>query len=231
MKITWLGHASFRIEIEGAVLLIDPWLEGNPSFPKGKEDAALSGATHILVTHGHGDHASSTLTIAKERGIPILCIHELSEQWSATQGVETIGFGKGGTVTLGKVAVTMVNAVHSSSVDFAGGRPTYAGSEAGYMIAGEGHTIYVSGDTDIMADMDWMGDFYNPDIGILCCGGHYTMGMEGAAYAARRYFDFKTVIPCHYGTFPILAQSAQPLVDALPDVDVRTPAVMEAVEI
>ena len=69
MKITWLGHASFRIEIEGAVLLVDPWLEGNPSFPKGKGDAALSGATHILVTHGHGDHASSTLTIAKERGM------------------------------------------------------------------------------------------------------------------------------------------------------------------
>ncbi|MBT8412515.1 MAG: hydrolase, partial [Octadecabacter sp.] len=57
---------------------------------------------------------------------------------------------------------------------------------------------------------------------------HYTMGMEGAAYAAKRYFNFKTVIPCHYGTFPILAQSAQPLVDALPDVNVATPAVMEA---
>ena len=99
------------------------------------------------------------------------------------------------------------------------------------MIAGEGHTIYVSGDTDIMADMDWMGDYHQPDIGILCCGGHYTMDMERAAYAAKRYFDFKTVIPCHYKTFPVLAQSAQPLVEALPDVDVRVLDVMETTKI
>ena len=96
------------------------------------------------------------------------------------------------------------------------------------MIKGEGHMIYVSGDTDIMADMDWMGDFYNPDIGILCAGGHYTMGMEGAAYAAKRYFNFKTIIPCHYKTFPLLAQSAAPLRDALPGVDVVEMDVMVA---
>jgi L-ascorbate metabolism protein UlaG (beta-lactamase superfamily) len=86
--------------------------------------------------------------------------------------------------------------------------------------------IYVSGDTDIMADMDWMGDLHRPDIGILCAGGHYTMDMERAAYAAKRYFDFKTVIPCHYKTFPILAQTADALVAALPEVDVRVPEVM-----
>lgn len=99
------------------------------------------------------------------------------------------------------------------------------------MIGGEGHMIYVSGDTDVMADMGWMAEFYQPDIGILCCGGHYTMGMEGAAFAAKKFFDFKMVIPCHYKTFPILAQSAQPLVEALPEVDVRTPDVMDVIEI
>jgi L-ascorbate metabolism protein UlaG (beta-lactamase superfamily) len=97
------------------------------------------------------------------------------------------------------------------------------------MIAGEGRTIYVSGDTDIMADMGWMGEIHRPDIGILCCGGHYTMDMERAAWAARRYFDFRVVIPCHYRTFPILAQSAAPLAAALPGVEVRVPEVMETV--
>ena len=101
--------------------------------------------------------------------------------------------------------------------------------EAGLMIAGEGRTIYVSGDTDIMADMDWMGEFHKPDIGILCAGGHFTMDMERAAWAARRYFDFTTVIPCHYKTFPLLAQDAQPLRDGLPGVEVRTPEVMETI--
>ena len=56
MQITWLGHSGFRIEIEDAVLLVDPWLTGNPMFPAGREDEAVTGATHILLTHGHGDH-------------------------------------------------------------------------------------------------------------------------------------------------------------------------------
>ena len=230
MKIVWLGHSGFRIEVGGQILLVDPWLEGNPAFPAERRDYAISGATHILLTHGHGDHASGTTGIARELGIPILCIHELSGRLAA-EGADTVGFGKGGTITLGDVKVTMVNASHSSSVDFAGDEPGVAGSEAGFMIAGEGHTIYVSGDTDIMADMDWMGDYHQPDIGILCCGGHYTMDIDRAAYAARRYFNFSTIIPCHYKTFPVLAQSAQPLVDALPDVNVLTPDVMEIVEI
>ncbi len=230
MKITWLGHSSFRIEIADQILLIDPWLAGNPSFPDDRRAEAVSGATHILLTHGHGDHASEAAALSQELGIPVCGIHELATRLTA-DGIKAIGFGKGGTIALGEVRVTMVNAVHSSSIDFAGGAPECAGSEAGFMIAGEGHTIYVTGDTDVMADMALFADLHAPDIGILCCGGHYTMDIPRAAYAARKFFDFKTVIPCHYGTFPILAQSAQPLVDALPGVDVRTPKVLETVEI
>jgi L-ascorbate metabolism protein UlaG (beta-lactamase superfamily) len=233
MRITWLGHASFRIEIGGTVLLADPWLGGNPSFPDERRAEAIAGATHILLTHGHADHASEVVGLAQELGIPVVGIFDLMAWWTEAHGVETVGFNKGGTVDLGDVRVTMVNAVHSSSVDARLGEagPIYAGSEAGYMIAGEGHTIYLSGDTDIMADMAWMGELHRPDIGILCAGGHFTMDMERAAWAAKRYFDFTTVIPCHYGTFPMLAQSADALVDALPGVDVRTPVVMETIEI
>ncbi len=230
MKITWLGHSSFRIEIEDQVLLVDPWVTGNPAFPESRRDEALSGATAILLSHGHGDHAGNAQGLAKEFGIPIACIHELSDILGG-DGVETIGFGKGGTIALGAVRVSMVNACHSSSVDFIGERPTTAGSEAGFMIAGEGHTIYFTGDTDIMADMGWFAEYYAPDIGILCAGGHYTMDMKAAAWAAKKFFHFKTVIPCHYKTFPLLAQSADELVAGLPGVDVKTPEVMETVEI
>ncbi|MEL6523316.1 MAG: metal-dependent hydrolase, partial [Pseudomonadota bacterium] len=226
MRIIWLGHSSFRLEIEGQVLLIDPWLTGNPMLPAEMRKHAIKGATHILVTHGHGDHAGNAAELAKELSIPIACIHELSEIWGADEAVETIGFGKGGTIALGEVKVTMVNAVHSSSVDFAGGPLSVAGSEAGFMIAGEGHTIYVTGDTDIMADMDWMGDLHNPDIGLLCAGGHYTMDMARAAYAAKRYFNFKLVIPSHYRTFPLLEQSAAALKAGLPGVKVVEPEVL-----
>ena len=99
------------------------------------------------------------------------------------------------------------------------------------MIAAEGHVIYHSGDTDIMADMGWFGEYYKPDIGILSAGGHFTMDMAKAAWAAKRYFNFKTVIPGHYRTFPILEQSAQVLTDALPDVNVIEPQVLQAIEI
>ncbi len=228
MKITWLGHSGFRIEIEDQILLIDPWLVGNPAFPEDRRLEALEGVTAILLSHGHGDHASNALKISKDLGVPIACIHELSILL-AKDGVETIGFGKGGTLEMGAAKISMVNAVHSSSIDFLDGALQYAGGEAGFMIRGEGHTIYFSGDTDVMADMAWMGEYYAPDIGILCAGGHYTMDMDMAAWAAKKYFDFKTVIPCHYKTFPILAQSADALISGLPGVDIREPEVLKAI--
>jgi L-ascorbate metabolism protein UlaG (beta-lactamase superfamily) len=98
------------------------------------------------------------------------------------------------------------------------------------MIAGEGEVIYLSGDTDLMADMDWMADYHRPTIGILSCGGHYTMDMARAAYACRRWFRFHSVIPCHYRTFPALAQDAGPLAAGVPPgTRVIEPQVMEPV--
>lgn len=225
MKITWLGHSGFRIEIEGAVLLVDPWLTGNPMFPADRRAEAVAGATHILITHGHSDHTGDAVSIAKDANIPVAGIYDLISHWEASEGVSGIGFNKGGTVDLGGAAVTMVNACHSSSMAGKTG-PIYLGHEAGYMIAGEGHTIYVTGDTAIMADMGWMGEYFAPDIGILCAGGNFTMDMKQAAWAAKKFFDFKTVIPCHYRTFPLLAQSAEELKAGLPGVDVIEPEVL-----
>ena len=228
MQIIWLGHSGFRIGIEGAVLLVDPWFTGNPMFPADRRDEAVEGATHVLLTHGHGDHSADAAAICKEKGIPLVGIYDLVSWIGGREGISTIGFNKGGTVDLGGAQVTMVNACHSSTITGEAG-PVAAGSEAGFMIAGEGHVIYVSGDTDIMADMAWMGELHAPDIGILCAGGHYTMDMARAAWAAKRSFNFRTVIPCHYRTFGALAQDAKVMVDALPGVRVIEPQVMEAV--
>ena len=225
MRITFLGHSSFRIEIERAVFLIDPWLHQNPAFPKAQTEAAIEGVTHILLTHGHSDHIGDAMAIAAQKSVPIVGIVELVAWCQEHGGVDGLGFNKGGTVGLNGAKVTMVAASHSSSITHEGARLT-AGAEVGFMIAGEGHTIYVSGDTDIMADMEWMGDVHNPDIGILSAGGHYTMDMKRAAYAAKRYFNFKTVIPCHYKTFSVLEQSAKVRIRALPDVQVIEPEVM-----
>lgn len=226
MKIIWLGHSGFRIEIEQAVLLIDPWLTGNPMFPAARRGEAVRDATHIFLTHGHGDHIGDACGIARELNIQVAGIYDLTEFLKASQSVQTIGFNKGGTVEAGGAKVTMVNACHSSS---AAGATGSVGSEAGFMVAGEGHVIYLSGDTDIMADMDWMGDLHKPDIGILSAGGHFTMDMARAAYAAKRYFKFRTVIPCHYRTFPLLAQDASVLKAGLAGVNVIEPQVLEPI--
>jgi L-ascorbate metabolism protein UlaG (beta-lactamase superfamily) len=231
MKYTWLGHAGVRLEIADQVLLIDPWIEGNPLFPADRRGELLSGATAILVTHGHFDHVTGVPELARELGVPVYGIADLMSWWDTSeQGVETVGFNKGGTVRIGDVAVTMVAATHSSSAAGEDG-PIYTGAEAGYMIEGEGQTVYVSGDTDVMADMGVLQDLHAPEIGILCAGGHFTMDMKRAAYAASKLFRFSTVIPVHYKTFPLLEQSAEPLKAALPDVRVLDPEPGEAIEL
>ncbi|NNK15854.1 MAG: metal-dependent hydrolase [Sulfitobacter sp.] len=229
MNIIWLGHGSFRFEIEDQVILLDPWLNGNPMLAEDQHAAAIEGATHILVTHGHFDHITDVVEISKQTGAPVSGMYELAAYLTAQGAVEGAGFNMGGTVKIGdKVSASMVPASHSSTTSV-NDMPVDMGSESGFILRGEGHTVYISGDTGIMADMDWIGDFYKPDIGILSAGGHFTMGMAEAAYAAKRYFNFKTVIPCHYRTFELLEQSAKVLADGLPGVDVIEADVMTAI--
>jgi len=230
MKITWLGHASFRIEAGNQVLLLDPWLNGNPSFDPANRAAAIAGATHILVTHGHGDHAADAPGISKETGAPVVGIYDWVTWVSNRDGLTGgIGMNKGGTVKLGNVAVTMVNATHSSSVTGEDGKPTYAGCESGYMVAHGGRTLYVSGDTDVMADMGVFAELHAPDWAILPIGGHFTMDAKRAAFAAKKFFKFRTVIPSHYRTFPLLAQSADEFASLMAPVKVAAPEVMGSV--
>jgi L-ascorbate metabolism protein UlaG (beta-lactamase superfamily) len=229
MRITWLGHSGFRIEIADQVLLVDPWL-GNPMFPPARRQEAIRGATAILLSHGHSDHSADVVDIARESKAHVAGKFDLMSHWQRRHGIAALGWNKGGTIRLGEVAVTMVSATHSSSFEGEHG-PIYAGTEAGFMIAGEGRTVYFSGDTDVMADMGVFEELHHPEIGILCAGGHFTMDMERAAFAARRFFNFETVIPCHYKTFPLLEQSAEKLIAGLPGVRVLTPEVMETVEL
>ena len=230
MKIIWLGHSGFRIETGDTVLLIDPWVTGNPMFPEDRRAEAIAGATHILVSHGHGDHSSDAIGISRETGAVILGIYDLMTHLATTEKVEVLGFNKGGTVSAGSAQVTMVSATHSSSLAGPSG-PIYAGAEAGFMIAAEGHVIYFSGDTDVMADMDVFAKLHKPDIGILAAGGHFTMDMERAAWAAKTFFDFDLVVPCHYKTFPLLAQSAEAMIAALPGTKVVEPEVLVPIEV
>ncbi|MCB1332360.1 MAG: metal-dependent hydrolase [Roseivivax sp.] len=230
MNIIWLGHGSWRIEVADQVLLIDPWLTGNPMLPDEHHAAALAGATQILVTHGHFDHTQDIVAVSKRTGVPVSGMYELAQVLHDQGAIAGAAFNKGGTLRFGSVSVTMVPASHSSSMAVDGVSRSM-GAEVGFVIQGGGHTLYHSSDTTIMADMDWIADYFKPDIGILSAGGFYTMDMAGAAYAAKRYFDFKLVIPSHYRTFPALEQSAKVLADGLPGVRVVEPEVMQPIAV
>lgn len=211
MKITWFGHSAFRIETGSSVLIIDPFLSGSPVF-EGDPLEACKGATHVLLTHGHDDHIGDTVDICKATGATLVAVFELAMHLNG-QGVETVDpTNTGGTVEHGDFSVTFVRADHSSS---SGG--VYLGNPCGLVIksSAENKSVYHMGDTDIFGDMALIQELYQPDIGIVPIGDRFTMNARTAALACDRFFNFSTIIPCHYKTFGLLDQSADPFVEAL----------------
>jgi L-ascorbate metabolism protein UlaG (beta-lactamase superfamily) len=228
MNVTWLGHSAFRIETGAAVILIDPFLRGNPKFTLDFA-AATAGATHILLTHGHDDHVGDTLAIAKARGAEVISNFEVC-MYLAAQGIEKINPGNtGGTIACGDFSVSFTRALHSSST-IVDGKIIYLGSPMGLVVTPrEGPVLYHMGDTDIFADMALINEMHHPKIGLVPVGDRFTMGGKTAAEAVHRYFAFETVVPCHYGTFDLLAQDPSEFVGAVgPRPKVLVPRIGEA---
>ena len=227
MKITWFGHSCFRVELGASRILIDPFLTGNPTFEKAgiPEIDVVDGATHVALTHGHEDHLGDSVKICKETGATLLAVHELAT-YLAGHGVDKIDPGNtGGLLPHQDFDLTFVQALHSAS-NMVDGRPVYLGNPCGLVIAAKGgKTLYHMGDTDIFSDMALINELHEPQIGIVPIGDRYTMGAKAAALACKRFFDFDTVVPCHYGTFPVIDPTADKFVAAMGDHEVLVPEV------
>ncbi len=233
MKITWLGHSAFRIETGSSVLLIDPFLTGNGIFEASgmSVDEAASGVTHIALTHGHDDHVGDTVAICKKSGAPVTAVYELAMYLNG-KGVENVNPGNpGGTIDHGDFDVSFVKAFHSAST-MVDGKNIYLGNPCGLVIrSGNGKSVYHMGDTEIFGDMGLINEIFAPGIGLVPIGDRFTMGARTAAMACEKYFKFDTVIPIHYGTFPIIDQTPDKFIAAAKGQNVVVPKVGEAIRI
>ncbi|WP_279479557.1 metal-dependent hydrolase [Aureimonas sp. SK2] len=217
MKMTYFGHSAFRIDTSRSVILIDPFLSGNPHF-QGDVAAASEGATHILLSHGHSDHVGDTVEIARRTGARVVGTYELVS-WLKGKGVADIEpANTGGTVKFADFSVTLTQAFHSSADISENGTVTYLGMPNGIVIHfDDGNSVYHMGDTDIFGDMALIEELHQPKIGLVPIGDRLTMGGAVAALACRRYFNFKTIIPLHYGTMPILDADPGRFLEAMED--------------
>lgn len=201
----WLGHAAWLVKFDKATVVIDPFLTGNPKAAMKAEDVK---ADFVLVTHTHGDHLGDAFDIAKKNNAKLVCKFELALE-AVEKGVpeeNAIGINIGSMTDLGPIKVAMVPAVHS-------------GNENGFVIEGDGKSIYHAGDTGLFGDMKLIRDLYHPDASMLPIGGFFTMGPKEAAMAAE-FLGSKTIFPMHYNTFPPITQDVHAFKGMVKNADV-----------
>ena len=220
MEITWLGHGTFQFRLpSGEVLLMDPWVDGNPAAPAGHK---ISRVDTILINHGHFDHIHDTIPLAKKFSPKVVAIFETC-QWLESKGVgNTMPMNKGGSQQVGSVNVTMTHAVHSCGI-LDDGKIIYGGEAAGYVIQPpDGRKLYFAGDTNVFLDMMLVARLYSPELVFLPIGDLFTMSPKEAAEACRLLRP-KTVVPMHFGTFPPLTgrpEQLSKLIEDMPEIKV-----------
>ena len=220
VSVTWLGHATFRIDSPGGKrIYVDPWLTTNPKCPEAEHEPERIDL--ILVTHGHDDHVGDTVDLAKKFGCRVIAQVEL-RRWLSEQGLDAdmaSAPNKGGTVEADGIKITLTDAKHSSSASDG----TYTGESCGLVIELEnGFKLYFAGDTCVFGDMQLIARIYEPDIVVLPIGDHFTMGPREAAVALE-LLGAKRCIPSHYGTFPLLHGTPDELRELAPGVEVLAP--------
>ena len=213
VTIQWYGHSTVLITSPGGKrIMIEAFVHNNPACPPELHD--VRDLDLLLITHGHFDHMQDVLEVVRSgRPQKVICIHEIG-LWLGTKGVENVSdMNRGGTQEAEGIKVTMTPALHSSGF-MDGDRLVYAGECSGYVIELEnGYRVYHSGDTALFSDLALIGEIWRPDLALLPIGGHYTIGPEEAARAAK-LLGVERVLPIHYGTWPLISGTPERLREA-----------------
>jgi L-ascorbate metabolism protein UlaG (beta-lactamase superfamily) len=204
-NVHWLGHAGFRLKTPEGIVYIDPYRVG-----AGPE------ADLVLITHDHYDHFSrEDLDKLVRSGTRIVAPSTVVEQVSGA----VVSIDAGQTVDLGGVEVTAVAAYNTNKLN-SEGEPFHPKESGwvGYVLRFGAETIYHSGDTDVIPEMDQAAGV---DVALLPVSGTYVMTAAEAAEAARR-IEPKVAIPMHWGTIVGSRADAEEF-ERLAPVEVRVP--------
>ena len=197
--LTWYGHATLALDTGGFRVLIDPFLDGNPSAPLSPDRVA---ADFILVSHGHGDHVGDSLAIAQRTGAMIISNFEIAS-WFEKQKVKTHPqhLGGGFNHPFGYLKLTL--ALHGSALPDG----SYGGNPAGFLLTTlDKQKVYIAGDTGLFGDMKLIGE-EGIDLAVLPIGDNFTMGPADALRAVK-LLQPRHVVPVHYDTWGLIAQDA-----------------------
>lgn len=233
VTVQWYGQSATRLQgPDGRVIVIDPFISNNPVTPDQHRDLDRLGRVDlILVTHAHGDHVGDTAELAGMTGAPVGVNADFGNTLrtlGVVPGDQLVRFNKSGPIEpIGPgVTITMVRAEHSSDfvhTDDDGAASVHPGGEpVGFIIEfADGYTVYHMGDTGVFTDLEWIGEYYEPDLALVPIGGHFTMDPAHAAFAMNELLEPDAALPVHYGTFPPLTGTPEQFEAALGDSDVE----------
>ncbi len=218
-KIQLLGHATFKVTTpENKIIIVDPWLNGNPYIPAGLENQGIIDL--ILITHGHEDHFDIHIKDIIEKTNPKIIANNICRRYLIEQDVPEKSFepmNYGGTINILDVKISMVTAFHNAHIYVTKQKITFPHATNGFIIRlSDNITIYFAGDTCVFGDMKLISEIYKPNIAAIPIGDRSMMGALEASYAVK-LLNTKHIIPFHYGTFPEHTQTPDEFLEMTKD--------------